>query len=372
MTAPVPSAPVSPAPVSPPPRSVRAPAEALARHRSRGPGGGRLAIVWSGLWFYAAGRAEREIDAWIGREAKLGRIWTCTDRHLAGFPFRFELRCLMPKLETVGGDAMRFTAASVEAVAQVWAPNHLVADFVGPARVDDLTTGQSYVAAWSLLQMSGVGDLSGRPERFSLQAHDLKLEQPAATGAQPVSILSAHLFEFHARRSPGQDGKPDGVDYASGFTGGQSALLNTLGAEGAGGDGASGHGDGFGGPAAHVRWRSACAPGPMRAASPSSTASTSPRPRSPRRRPRGGGARQPGAPQRQAGPRLRRHQRSGAGPRQGPAPSRGRSRPSSAPSPWWGKPGQVEGRKGAIFALSFDAGTLKLAGFPVGIVPPLF
>jgi hypothetical protein len=328
------------------------------------------AMVWSGLWFYAAGRAEREIDAWIGREAKLGRIWTCTDRHLAGFPFRFELRCLMPKLETVGGDAMRFTAASVEAVAQVWAPNHLVAEFAGPARVDDLTTGQSYVAAWSLLQMSGVGDLSGRPERFSLQAHDLKLEQPAATGAQPVSILSAHLFEFHARRSPGQDGKPDGVDYASGFTGGESALLNTLGAE-----------------------------GPVEMALQGTvTASADLRPMSVAQRMRawanaGGVAKldrfhitspkiavtATGAvaldPQGRLNGKLdlgfagindlvQGLDKAGAIPRE--------IAPIVGALAMVGKPGQVEGRKGAIFALSFDAGTLKLAGFPVGIVPPLF
>lgn len=328
------------------------------------------AIVWSGLWFYAAGRAEREIDAWIGREAKLGRIWTCTDRHLAGFPFRFELRCLMPKLETRGGDAMRFTAASVEAVAQVWAPNHLVADFTGPARVEDLNTGQAYVAVWSLLQMSGVGDLSGRPERFSLQAHDLKLEQPGAASTPPTPLLSAHLFEFHARRSPGQDGKPDGVDYASGLTGGESALLTALGAQ-----------------------------GPVEMALQGTvTASADLRPMPVAQRLRawaaaGGVAKLDrfhitspkvamtavGAvsldPQGRLNGKLdlgfaglndlvQGLDKAGAIPRE--------IAPIVSALAMVGKAGQVEGRKGTTFALSFDSGTLKLAGFPVGIVPPLF
>ncbi|MFG1227791.1 DUF2125 domain-containing protein [Xanthobacter wiegelii] len=364
MTAPTPSAPVAPSPETPASRPkpwlVIVPLLLVVV----------AAIVWSGLWFYAAGRAEREIDAWIGREAKLGRIWSCTDRHLAGFPFRFELRCLSPKLETRGGDAMRFTAASAEAVAQVWAPNHIVAEFAGPARVEDLNTGQSYVAVWSLLQMSGVGDLSGRPERFSLQAHDLKLEQPGAIGTQPVALLSAHLFEFHARRAAGKDGKPDGVDYASGLTGGESALLNGLGMQ-----------------------------GPVEMALQGTvTASADLRPMPVAQRLRawadaGGVARldrfhitSPKVAMSATGivaldPQGRINgkldlgfaglndvvqglDRAGAIPRE--------VAPIVGALAMVGKPGQVEGRKGALFALSFDAGTLKLAGFPVGIVPPLF
>ncbi len=364
MTAPTPSAPVAPSPETPASRPkpwlVIVPLLLVVV----------AAIVWSGLWFYAAGRAEREIDAWIGREAKLGRIWSCTDRHLAGFPFRFELRCLSPKLETRGGDAIRFTAASVEAVAQVWAPNHIVAEFAGPARVEDLNTGQSYVAVWSLLQISGVGDLSGRPERFSLQAHDLKLEQPGATGMQPVALLSAHLFEFHARRAAGKDGKPDGVDYASGLTGGESALLNGLGMQ-----------------------------GPVEMALQGTvTASADLRPMPVAQRLRawadaGGVARldrfhitSPKVAMSATGivaldPQGRLNgkldlgfaglndvvqglDRAGAIPRE--------VAPIVGALAMVGKPAQVEGRKGALFALSFDAGTLKLAGFPVGIVPPLF
>ena len=33
-----------------------------------------LAIAWSAVWFYATNRAEREIDAWIGREATLAPL----------------------------------------------------------------------------------------------------------------------------------------------------------------------------------------------------------------------------------------------------------------------------------------------------------
>lgn len=208
-----------------------------------------VAIVWSVVWTYAANRAEREIDAWLKREAQFGRVWTCPDRSLGGYPFRFELKCREPSLETHGGDPFLFTATSVHAVADVWAPNHIVAEFQPPARVVDRTTGEAYEARWSLLQMSGVGNLSGRPDRFSLQVHDPVLAKPAAAAAAPgtakpaaspaqsaapspaapAPIVTAKLFEFHVRRHPGAEGALDGVDYALGLEAGQSPLLVAAG-----------------------------------------------------------------------------------------------------------------------------------------------
>lgn len=192
------------------------------------------AAGWSAVWFYAAGRAEREIEAWIAREARLGRIWNCGDRSLAGFPFRFELICRAPSLETRGGDPVRISAVSAHAVAQIWEPNHIVAEFTGPARVEDLKTGAIYGGTWSLMQMSGVGDLSGQPQRFSLQADNPKIFDVggAAAGAEPRPLLSARLLELHARRTPAADGHPDGIDYAGGLAGGESALLAGLGIAG--------------------------------------------------------------------------------------------------------------------------------------------
>lgn len=191
-----------------------------------------LALGWSAVWVYAAGRAEREIEAWIAREARLGRIWNCGDRSLGGFPFRFELNCRAPSLETRGGDPVRISAVSAQAVAQIWEPNHIVAEFTAPARVEDLKTGKVYDGTWSLMQVSGIGDLSGQPQRFSLQADNPKILDGAAAGTEPRPLLSARLLELHARRTPAADGKPDGVDYAGGIAGGESALLAGLGIAG--------------------------------------------------------------------------------------------------------------------------------------------
>ncbi|OYX83233.1 MAG: hypothetical protein B7X99_06330 [Rhizobiales bacterium 17-65-6] len=173
-----------------------------------------LGLCWSGLWFYAAAHAEGEIDAWMQREATFGRVWACKDRKLAGFPFRFEILCREPTLTTRGeGDPLRFTAARALVVAQVWAPNHIVAEFDSPAKMEDLATGQVFGLTWKLFQMSGVGTISGVPQRLSIA-----MDEPAvqmAPGDTARTILTARHLESHVRRTPPANGSvPDGVDFA--------------------------------------------------------------------------------------------------------------------------------------------------------------
>src|SRR5438045_9437518 len=51
------------------------------------------AIAWSAFWFYAASEVGVRADAWRAQEAKSGRVYECAKRSVAGFPFRFEVRC---------------------------------------------------------------------------------------------------------------------------------------------------------------------------------------------------------------------------------------------------------------------------------------
>ena len=51
------------------------------------------AAAWSAFWFYAASEVGVRADAWAAQEAKSGRVYACGKREVAGFPFRFEVRC---------------------------------------------------------------------------------------------------------------------------------------------------------------------------------------------------------------------------------------------------------------------------------------
>jgi len=326
-----------------------------------------LALGWSAVWFYAAHRAEQEIDAWVTREVKLGRIWNCAERRLAGFPFRFELVCGQPSLETRGGDPIRFTAVAAHAVAQVWAPNHIVAEFVGPARLEDRATGRAYGANWELFQLSGVGDLSGQPQRFSVVVQEPRVDDAAAADAG--SLLAAHRLEFHARRQP-TGASPDSVEYAVGLTKGRSALATAV----LGADPVDVTVQGVVTAAADLRpmpltqrLRAWAAAGGV--AHLERLAITSPQL----------AASAKGALSLDMEGRLngnldlgfagltelvKQLDRSGLMPRD--------LSPIVGALAMVGKAGTVEGRKGVTYALAFKNGTLRFGGFPVGLVPPAF
>ncbi|MCJ8144355.1 DUF2125 domain-containing protein [Ancylobacter sp. A5.8] len=154
-------------------------------------------LAWTGAWYYAAGRAEREIDNWIVAEGARGRDWSCGNRTIGGYPFRFELSCDGPSVVLQGPTQWTWKAARVHAVAQVWNPRHIIAEFTGPATLSEAATGRTITAGWTLLQVSGAGT-GQRLERFSLAANDYTLAEGGAT------ILSARHLELHLRQHPGE------------------------------------------------------------------------------------------------------------------------------------------------------------------------
>src|SRR5262249_16723736 len=81
-----------------------------------------IGLGWSGLWCFAASRAQTEFAAWRAREAARGRIVDCGAQEVGGFPFRIELRCGEPAL---GLQKMRLSlkAQSLHAAVQIYQPN---------------------------------------------------------------------------------------------------------------------------------------------------------------------------------------------------------------------------------------------------------
>ena len=329
-----------------------------------------LAACWCGLWFYAASRAEREIDAWIAHEFLLGRAWSCAERSLGGFPFRFEILCREPTLLTRGtGDPLRITAANAHVVAQVWAPNHIVAEFTGPGKVEDTAGGRVFAANWSLLQMSGIGDMSGKPQRLSFSTDKLAL-QLVTPSAAPTPLFTAKHFETHVRRSASATGGPDGIDFAAGLVDGDNPAITAAGATGPVNLTLQGNVSAVEdlrpmSVAERVRaWAQAGGnlridvfqvTTPKAAVSASGAVSVDPQGRL-------NGAVNLGF----AGVEelLKNLAKTGI------------IAPEMAPLigafTLAGKPGDVAGRKGSTFALTLKEGTVQLGKFPMGIIPPLF
>ena len=173
-----------------------------------------VAAGWSAFWWVGAARAGREADAWIAREAGLGRAWACADRAIGGYPFRFELRCAATSLdvEGAGGGPARLRAGPLRAVALAYKPGHVIVELDGPLAVEP-AEGGPFTVDWRRLSVSGQG-VPGPEPRFDqaelmVEAPTLRLGQAAAAGAGAQPLAGAERLEAYLRRRP--DAPPGGA-----------------------------------------------------------------------------------------------------------------------------------------------------------------
>src|SRR5476649_1763944 len=111
------------------------------------------AIAWSAFWFYAASKVDENVDAWRAREAKSGRVYDCAKRSVAGFPFRFEVRCdgasVALRSQTATQAAFTAKLGEILVVAQVYDPKLVIAEFSAPATIAERGGPPSLSVNWS-------------------------------------------------------------------------------------------------------------------------------------------------------------------------------------------------------------------------------
>ncbi|MDJ1157441.1 DUF2125 domain-containing protein [Chelatococcus sp. SYSU_G07232] len=165
-----------------------------------------IAAGWSAFWFVARERTTAALDQWVAREAEHGRRWTCPARTVGGFPFRFELTCDNPSFSgttaqgPVEGSLKRFLA-----VAQVYRPNHVIAEAEGPLVVRAVGDGRSLELNWRSLDASIILP-GGRLERASLVIEAPALRATLAADNDALVSFASRL-EAHLRRDPA---RPEG------------------------------------------------------------------------------------------------------------------------------------------------------------------
>ena len=157
-----------------------------------------LAVIWTGLWFYAASAAENAITGWRAREAKSGRTYECGSQSISGFPFRIEVRCTKPVVEWRGkGPQLVLSGADAVVLAQIYQPTLLIGEFKSPMTVAEPGQPQAYVVNWTLGQ-SSVRGTPRAPERGSLVFDNLTVERAGNT-----TVLTAKHLELHGRLAGG-------------------------------------------------------------------------------------------------------------------------------------------------------------------------
>jgi hypothetical protein len=166
------------------------------------------AIAWSAFWFYAASQVDVMADAWRAREAKSGRIYDCARRSVAGFPFRLEIRCDDVSVSLVSQTAGQPPAPPVTAklgeilaVAQVYDPKLVIAEFTAPAQIFQQGAQQpSFVVNWSKGRSSIVG-LPAIPQRADIEFDDPTINR--LDGTMQVPLANAKHVELHGRIAQG-------------------------------------------------------------------------------------------------------------------------------------------------------------------------
>ena len=158
-----------------------------------------LAIGWSVFWYVASSEIGRQFDGWQAREARAGRVYKCGDLSVGGYPFRFEVSCANASAnlaaQTASQAPIEGRVARILAVAQVYNPKLLIAEFTSPATIVP-QGGQSLTARWSLAQASVYG-LPEEPQRVALVFDNPSIERIVSSVQSP--FMHAKHVELHGR-----------------------------------------------------------------------------------------------------------------------------------------------------------------------------
>ena len=134
-----------------------------------------LASGWTAAWFYAAYAAGRGFDDWQRTEAAQGRIWTCPNRSIGGFPVAIAIDC---SDATFSGQAMgqgvEGTVAHVTAGVSLAHPRSVAVNLTSPFAYKT-SDGQTIVSAtWSHLDLA-LASLPN-PSAAALHGSDVMLQ----------------------------------------------------------------------------------------------------------------------------------------------------------------------------------------------------
>jgi hypothetical protein len=167
------------------------------------------AAAWSGFWFYAASQAEVKADAWREQEARSGRSYDCAKQSVGGFPFRLEMRCEGARVtltsQTAGASQpVTINLGEILAVAQVYDPKLLIAEFRAPAAVSDSQNAPAMQLNWSKASASVVG-LPAIPQRASIVFDDVAIDR--TNTSVPAALARARHVELHGRLAEGSTQK---------------------------------------------------------------------------------------------------------------------------------------------------------------------
>jgi len=156
---------------------------------------------YTAYWFTLASATEEGIEAWREQARAEGTILRYRSLTVGGYPFRITAVMEGPSLSQEGPDGITtLSAPEIQAVAQAWQPNHILARSEGPLRIEfALPDGSPALSAAAAeaeasLRLGTDGNLS----RAALDLH-------AIAGDSAGAPFSAERAQVHLRQAAPSD-----------------------------------------------------------------------------------------------------------------------------------------------------------------------
>jgi hypothetical protein len=167
---------------------------------------------WAWAWKYAAAQAQAAVEGWRVREARAGRVYSCGAQSISGFPFRIELGCQRASAQLHNeGTALEIKTPSVVVAAQIYAPETLVSQFIGPLTVAVAGHPPFLSANWTY----GESRITGTPR--APQSASLRFERPTIdriADGKHESLASARRIELSSRIVSGSAADHPVIEFA--------------------------------------------------------------------------------------------------------------------------------------------------------------
>lgn len=160
-----------------------------------------ISLIWTGIWFFSAHRAEAIAENFIQREAERGREWACPNRRIGGFPFRIVISCAEPRLLVVDAQGTRREGrlGALDLHARILSPGHFIAVLGAPFVARDGNAG-AVELNWSSARASL------RAGAESITEASVEIVEPNFAAGVPNNLdirALAKSVNIHVRRSPG-------------------------------------------------------------------------------------------------------------------------------------------------------------------------
>ena len=185
-----------------------------------------LCAGWSAFWYLAATSTEAALDDWFVQEKQIGRVWTCPDKSVGGFPFRIEIRCTGPKFSgRLAGMSGSGSVGDLLVAANLYNPALIVAEIASPLAFRSESGAVQVGLSWKLFRASH-RSRNGAFEAGSLELDEANLRIEGAG----VTVVEgqATKFETHLRPNPDRDPAVAALDLAVRISGARAPILDSF------------------------------------------------------------------------------------------------------------------------------------------------